>query len=248
MLTFTAACRNRICVRGLPVVRLLSSQHYDSQSGVRYEISDQIDIYLLQPKANSPPIAYPVSLHNTLKLQKRNIESFDVTCKCPESVMDTLRQLQVSPFPNKRCTIQDTFSVSPHFVQTVSAKLCDAGCTHLILAEEVSSDSNSDQNDNIISTSSSDPMASIDPDEVREVVEAVLWNDVVGTPMSERVGLRALGSSDATLDTEWRDQIEEALELNVKHFDASVDGMRAPSWESLVDLFNSKGLKCNLTL
>lgn len=259
MLTFAAVCRGRVHMGGSKVIRLMSSHHYDSQSGVRYEISDQINIYLLKSNAKVPPISPPVHLLEAIKLQETNTEIYNVRSNCPDSVAATLSRLQVSQFPNKRCIIQDAFSSSSSLVQTISAKLCDAGCTHLILAEETRS------SDPSTSTSSSDsitctgtnsddddsptPMASIDADDVREVVEAVLWNDVVGSPMSERVGLRALGSSVGvtTCSTEWRDQVEEALELNVKHFDASFDGVRAPSWKSLVSLFDSQGLNCNLT-
>jgi hypothetical protein len=280
--TVALSCRRRVRTRSLRVktARLFSQQHYDSQSGMRYEISDHIHIHLLESTTTSPSAALSSHLLEVVKQQEDMVESFNVQCGSLESVTTALSRLQTSPFSNKRCTILDAFSSPSSSVQTVSAKLCDAGCTHLILAEDPSADQRSSSGNNSSGSGSNNrsgsgsgsgnnssgsdvehsPMAEMDDDDVREVVEAVLWNDVVGTPMSERLGLRAVGSAnndnkEDTSDKEdtvtppaWRKQVEEALELNVKHFDASIDGRQAPSWQSLVHLFDSHGLKCNLSI
>ena len=232
----SSSSSSRLCER----LRQLSTQHYDSQSGMTYEISDRINVFLLQPSLKGESVRVPPHVEEVMEQQKLNVDSIAVRCGNPDDVSTALSQLQVSKFPKKRCTIIDAFSSPSSLVQTVSAKLCDAGCTQLILAE-----SNHRDCDN----PSKATMADVDENDVREVVEAVLWNDVVGTPMSERVGLRASGASTSHSDSscaEYQTQIEEALELNVKHFDASLDGVSAPSWNDLITIFDNLGLKHNL--
>lgn len=203
---------------------------------MRYEVSDQIKVHILSSHSNSPPKDIPSSIAHIMEQQQKSVESFAVRCASPDLVDEALGQLHASKMPFKRCTILDAFSSPSTLVQTVAAKLCDAGCTHLILAEE----STSKNKDSMEKRRTSSPaQVDVDPDDVREAVEAVLWSDVVGTPMSERVGLRP-GCTD------WRDQVAEALALNLKHFDASLDGVAAPLWEELVEEFDSRDLQHNL--
>jgi hypothetical protein len=213
---------------------------------MRYEISDRINIYLLRQKkcdTTSLTSVVPSIFHKIIEEQENTVDSCSLRCYSIEEVEAALEYLRKCQLPNKRCIIQDAFSSPSSVVQTVAAKLCDAGCTHLILGEEY------DIIDKCAKSSAKNStMAGIDADDVREVVEAVLWNDVVGTPMSERVGIRAHGSSSAGARStdDWESQIMEALDLNLKNFDASFDGKDAPSWEELVKIIEKRGLKHNL--
>jgi hypothetical protein len=88
-------------------------------------------------------------------------------------------------------------------------------------------------------------MEEVDDDDVHAALEACLWNDVVGAPMSSRVGLSAAGSA-TTGHSPWQAQVEAALELNVKHFDVCFEGASAPRLSDLAGLLSDHGAVHNV--
>ena len=113
-------------------------------------------------------------------------------------------------------------------MQLASAYIADSGCDIIMLRN----------NPQVAATSGMDD---VDDDSVYSTLEACLWNDVVGLPMSSRVGLGAAGSQRE--ESVWQEQIEVALELNIKHFDACLRGTSGPEFSDLRKLLDEQGVE-----
>ena len=78
--------------------------------------------------------------------------------------------------------------------------------------------------------------AAADEDDVRETVEAVLWADVVGLPMGERLCLNAEPSDEGVALC-----VSAATEWGVKSFAACARGELAPGLGSLASALAEAG-------
>jgi hypothetical protein len=207
----------RTLSRGLPVplrraaaprsVMKYMSTHYDSQSGKHFQLSDLIHLHVIEKSESSKfPLVGSSQFIGVSAADKGSQEAALAVLAGMQSV------------PNTCCYIIDAFSVDVHTLQTVTANMCDAGCSRVIL------------------TDTSAAMAAVDDYDLTETVEAVLWNDVVGEPMSMRVGLRATSSDN------WETLVEAALDLNVKHYDVSECGEGAPPLDSVRSMLKERSL------
>jgi hypothetical protein len=118
--------------------------------------------------------------------------------------------------------IEDAFDVSTTRLQTVAGALADHGFERIILNASSSS-----------SSSAAVGADNLDRDDMQEALEAVVWNDVEGLPMSYRLGLRLGFAAQHDQDQEeartgtririarLEEHLEAALEMKVKIFEAA---------------------------
>lgn len=159
-----------------------------------------------------------------LQQQQVNLNIIDVVAANSDSQSNAMKELAnlKSPIPT-RCYIRDAFSVDKYTLQTVAANMCDAGCSQVILTDNES------------------VLRGLDEYDLVEALEAVLWNDVVGEPMSMRLGLRLTSTGE-----NWEMHIVAALKLNVKQFDVSLDGEGAPTLRSMLRILNDRSIVHNM--
>ena len=195
--------------------------HYDSQSGKYYELSDKIQTFFNPPPAmESLPI--DVSIKDIIGRQAKCCKVIEVSChdmKPPmlhitKSISTTNEQLLT------RCYIKDAFSCSHSKLQTASASLCDLGCDHILL------------------TDTQEKLSQLDTDDITETIETVLYNDIVGIPMSHRVGLVLPGDMRIFVPL-----LSTSIQLGVKHYDVSWDGKTAPKYTDFLKICGTHGLK-----
>lgn len=202
--------------------RLSTGTHYDSQSGKHFQLSDTVHLHVLEPTSSmAPPLTD--TMKTFLRQQHANLNIISVAAADKQSQQDGIQKVtEIGSCFDTRCYITDAFSVDLYTLQAVAANMCDGGCQRVIL------------------TDSADVMGALDEYDLVEAIEAVFWNDVVGEPMSMRVGLRATGGDS------WRQHVAAALELNMKHFDVSLNGDNAPKLDSMLPILGEFSLQHNI--
>ena len=85
-------------------------------------------------------------------------------------------------------------------------------------------------------------MKDVDEDDTRDAIEACLYADIIGLPMSQRLALRCAPSRD-TSTSSWKEQVKCALSLNVKNFDICEQGLEGVSVECISKLLDEEGHK-----
>ena len=135
-----------------------------------------------------------------------------------------------------RVDLTNAFGDAAEDIQLSSGRLADLECTVIMLMGGGVPTEGSDGE-----SGGGGGTTDFDDDDVREAVENALYNDVVGLPMSARVGVRAAPSCSPS--SSWREQVEEALDLNVRHYDFCPDGRLAPRLEDLVGLLEERGVE-----
>lgn len=137
-----------------------------------------------------------------------------------------------------RVDLTNAFGDAAEDVQLSSGRLADLECTVIML---MGGGVPTEGSDGESSGGGGGGTTDFDDDDVREAVENALYNDVVGLPMSARVGVRAAPSCSPS--SSWREQVEEALDLNVRHYDFCPAGRLAPRLEDLVGLLEERGVE-----
>ena len=131
----------------------------------------------------------------------------------PSIVADTSVDLNI--LNNEKLTklkISDAFSVDPAILQTITGIVADKGIERIILAD--------------------DPkiIKSLDVFDVQQAIEEVIWNDVEGLPMVNRLGIHASPPID--------DHVDAALNSNVRYFESSKQ-----EFQQLKDILDARGEK-----
>ena len=199
-----------------------SFSYHDSQSGVHVVIPAGVVLHPVSP-------ASEVALfHDAGALVSVSAAETDpAVWKDAEAAV---RRAKEQGSPSVRADLTSAFrlpcggDIDPSDVQLASARLADAGCDILMLMDTWSTNHST---------------YTVDEDDVREALEACLYNDIVGMPMSARLGIRAQPSASDT--DAWLDQVDEALHLNVRHYDVYLDGDRGPLYSAMSALLKKRG-------
>jgi hypothetical protein len=161
----------------------------------------------------------------------------DVTCSGPgagparadwAAAKAAIRAAKAAGF-SARCNLMDSFSHAEHgqtdvnVLQLASAYFADEGCDLIVLVNDPAK------------------MLEVDDYDLQEAVEACLWNDIAGMPMSVRLGVRTAGSAAGAGAGVWEMQVRAALEMKVINFDACLGGVQAPAVGALAQLLEAEG-------
>eukprot|EP00947_MAST-08B_sp_MAST-8B-sp1_P004674 g4674.t1 len=111
------------------------------------------------------------------------------------------------------------FATDATDVQLGTARLADAGADVIMLMDTTD-----------------------DEDQTREVLEACLWNDVVGLPMSARLGVRARAAGSKKGDVmPMSASLRVAMEMGIRHYDCDLCNIAAPALGPLTELLEEHG-------
>ena len=110
------------------------------------------------------------------------------------------------------------FATDATDVQLGTARLADAGADVIMLMDTTD-----------------------DEDQTREVLEACLWNDVVGLPMSARLGVRVRAAGSEGDVMPMSASLRVAMEMGIRHYDCDLCNIAAPALGPLTELLEEHG-------
>ncbi len=249
-----------------------ATEYYDSQSGKHVQLYDQIQTFFVPPATTTKfDKAQKVTCDFIMSKQQKEVQIIDVIVsdkKSESEALKTLSKVSKAKTKSTRCYINNAFSCDVYCLQSLAGALCDAGCDKLVLTDSAAN------------------MGQLGEYEIVEAIESVLYNDVVGEPMSMRLGLKlttpplpintklssasssssgcgnnsvsgsnrenssvhSSSSSSGDTDTHWTEHMATALQLNIKNFDVSFDGVGAPAHTEVQRIFLEAGLGHNLPI
>ena len=108
-----------------------------------------------------------------------------------------------------RVNLMGAFNADPYDVQHVAAKVCDAGAAEIVLVDD----------------GEAGPLNKFD---VESLIEALIWVDVVGTPMKLRIGVRGVAGDEGVK------LAELAVLLGVTRIDVCAAGNAAPKTADVI--------------
>ena len=108
-----------------------------------------------------------------------------------------------------RVNLIGAFNADLYDVQHVAAKVCDAGAAHIVLVDD----------------GEAGPLNEFD---VESLIEALIWVDLVGTPMKLRIGVRGVAGGEGV------ELAKLAVQLGVTRIDVCAAGNAAPKTADVV--------------